>query len=76
MLWFGKLAFVLYISKQIGSKIKLKTWIKNFTVVTTLVSDVPAQLGLKAAAWAWLQVAWAFRICKLGPSHGLSTVNA
>jgi hypothetical protein len=33
------------------------------------LSDVPAWLGLKA-------VAWAFRICKPGPSRGLSTVNA
>jgi hypothetical protein len=32
-------------------------------------SDVLAQLGLKAAAWAWLQAAWAFRICKPGPSR-------
>jgi hypothetical protein len=33
------------------------------------LSDVPAWLGLKAAAWAWLQAAWAFRICKPGPSR-------
>ena len=32
-------------------------------------SDVPAWLGLKAVAWAWLQAAWAFKICKPGPGR-------
>ena len=32
-------------------------------------SDVPARLGLKAAALAWLLTAWAFRNCRPGQSR-------
>jgi hypothetical protein len=34
-----------------------------------LNSDVLARLGLKATALAWLSMAWAFKICRLGQSH-------
>jgi hypothetical protein len=34
-----------------------------------LYSDVPARLGLKAAALAWLLTAQAFKICKPGQSR-------
>jgi hypothetical protein len=34
-----------------------------------LISDVPARLGLKAAALAWLLTALAFKIWRLGQSR-------
>jgi len=33
------------------------------------ISDVQAQLGLKATVLAWLSTAWAFKICRLDQSH-------
>jgi hypothetical protein len=40
----------------------------NMTSHLKVHSDVLAQLGLKAVALAWLSMALAFRICRLGQS--------
>ena len=37
--------------------------------VLTVTSDVPARLGLKAMALAWLFMALAFKILRPGQSH-------
>src|SRR6267154_6880958 len=41
------------------------------SLATTPTSDVPARLGLKAAALAWLSTAQAFEICRPGQSRQL-----
>ena len=41
----------------------------NICLLDGIGSDVLAQLGLKAMALAWLLMALAFEICRLGQSH-------
>ena len=47
----------------------LKLWRETGDVVATPSSDVPARLGLKAAALAWLSTAQAFTILRPGQSR-------
>src|SRR5882762_2612622 len=49
-----------FVQKQFLTPVTLKQWAK--------ISDVPAWLGLKATALAWLLTAWAFKTCRLGQS--------